>query len=153
MSLTAVIEGKEAGELSVEGAVTAVQFALVLIGNAHQKMAQERRKKMLLQLNPALKSLAEEESAFHKAPPMLFGKEFAKHATNWVEAVKAIKKLTRPGEQEQPCWQERVFTYHPRMHQADGRDGGYRKGRGRFSPYQKYTGQHCQGGSKPGHKN
>ena len=123
------------------------------MGNTHQKMAQERRKKMFLQLNPALKSLAEEESAFHKAPPMLFGEGFAKHSINRVEAVKAIKKLTRPEEQEQHCRQEHVFTYHSRMHQADGRRSGYRNGRGRFSPYQKYARQYHQGGSKPGHKN
>ena len=151
--LAAVIEGAEAGELSIEGAVTAVQSALVLMGNAHQKMAQERRKKVLMQLNPALKSLAEEENAFNKAAPMLFGDEFAKRATDRVEAVKAIKKLARPGEQEQHRRQERVFMYHPRTHQADGRGGGYRSGRGRFTPYQKYPGQYRQGGSKPGHRN
>ena len=80
------------------------------MGNAHQNMVQERRKELLLQLNPALKSLAEEESTFHKAAPMLFGDEFAKRATDRVEAVKAIKKLTRPRKQEQHCRQERVFT-------------------------------------------
>ena len=70
--LVAVMEGAEAGELSVEGAVTAVQSALVLMGNAHQKMVQERRKKVLMQLNPALKSLAEGENAFSNPAPMLF---------------------------------------------------------------------------------
>ena len=73
-------------------------MVLVLLGNAHQKMAQERRKKVLLQLNPALKSLVEEDKAFQKAAPMLFGEEFAKCVTDRVEAVKAIKKLARPGE-------------------------------------------------------
>ena len=151
--LTAVIENAEAGELSVDGAVAAVQSALVLMGNAHQKMAQERRKKILLQLNPALKSLAEEQHAFSKAAPMLFGEEFAKRATDRVEAVKAIKKLNAPGEQEQHRRKERVFGYHPRIHQADGRGGGYRSGRGRFTPYQRHPGQYRQGGSKSGHKN
>ena len=112
--LTAMIESADAGELTVGDsgeAVAAVQSALVLMGNAHQKMAQERRKKVLLQLNPALKSLAEEEKAFQNAAPMLFGEEFAKRATDRVEAVKAIKKLSKPGEQDQHRRQVRnVFS-------------------------------------------
>ena len=70
----------------------------------HQKMGQERHEKVLLQLNPALKSLAEEDKGFQKAAPMLFGDQ--------VEAMKAAKKSTRPGEQEQHCQQECVITYH-----------------------------------------
>lgn len=151
--LTAMIESADAGKLTVAEAVTAVQSALVLMGNAHQKMAQERRKKVLLQLNPVLKSLVEEEKTFQKAAPMLFGEEFAKRATDRVEAVKAIKKLSRPGEQEQHRKQDRVFNYHPRTHYADGRGGGYRSGRWKSNPYPKYHGRYYQGGSKSGQKN
>ena len=42
-----------------------------------------------MNVNPALKSIG---NAFQQAAPMLFGEEFAKKATDRVEAVKAIKK-------------------------------------------------------------
>ena len=66
-----------------------------------------------MQLNPALKSLAEEEKTFQTAAPMLFGEEFAKRATNKVEVVKAIKKLSRPGEQHRK--QDRVSITNPEL--------------------------------------
>ena len=75
-----------------EQAYSAAQAALYLMGNANNHMAQERRKRILLNVNPTLKSMAEEVNTFQKAAPMLFGEEFAKKATDRVEAVKAIKK-------------------------------------------------------------
>ena len=85
-----------------------------------------------MNVNPALKSMVEEENAFQQAVPMLFGEEFANKATDRVEAVKAIKKITysKPGEKRQ----SRFFGYHPR-NQQDGRGGGFRSARGRFQPY------------------
>ena len=75
-------------------------------------------------MNLALKSLAEEESAFNKAAPMLFGDEFAKRATNQVEVVTAINKLARPGQEEQHHRRNCVFVYHPQIHQVEGRRVG-----------------------------
>lgn len=114
--IAAVMENAEMGELTLKGMVSVVQSVLVLMGNAHQNMAQERRKKILLQLNPAM---AKEEKGFKNAAPMLFGDQFAKWATGRVEAVKAIKKLARPREQDQHHRRDCVFTYHPRIHSAD----------------------------------
>ena len=51
------------------------------MGNAHQQTAQERRKKLILKLNPSLKFMAEDAKSFSSAAPMLFGEEFAKQAT------------------------------------------------------------------------
>ena len=73
--LTAIIETAEEGKLTPELAVSAAQTALVLMGNAHQHMAQERRKRLLMNLNPALKSMANDEKSFKNAAPMLFGDE------------------------------------------------------------------------------
>ena len=89
-----------------------------------------------MNVNPALKSMAEEENAFRQAAPILFGKEFAKKATVRVEAVKAIKKITysKPVEKYQGCF----FRYHP-GNQQDGHRGGFRSGRGRFQSCQKTT--------------
>ena len=98
--LAAILEGSDAGGLTPEQAYAAAQSALCLLGNANNYMAQERRKRVLMNVNPALKSMAEEENTFQQAGPMLFGEEFAKKATDRVEAVKAIKKITysKPGE-------------------------------------------------------
>ena len=54
-----------------------------------------------MNVNPALKSMADEEKTFQQAAPMLFGEEFAKKATDRVEAIKAIKKISyqKPGEE------------------------------------------------------
>ena len=51
--LMAVLESADAGELTPEKAVAATQTALYLMGNVHQQMAQERRKKLILKLNPS----------------------------------------------------------------------------------------------------
>ena len=89
--LTALLETAEGGELRSEDTVAAVQSALYFLGNAHQHMNQERRKKVLMNLNPALKSMANDE-IFKAAAPMLFGDEFAAKATDRVEQLKAITK-------------------------------------------------------------
>ena len=94
--LTAALESAEEGDLTPEKAVGAAQTALYLMGNAHQQMAQERRKKMILKLNPSLKFMAEEQKNFNTAAPMLFEEEFTKQVTATVEQVKAIKKLNIP---------------------------------------------------------
>ena len=58
---TAIIETGEKGKLTPELAVPAAQTALVLIGNAHQHMAQERWLRPLMNLNSALKGMAYDE--------------------------------------------------------------------------------------------
>ena len=50
--LTAIIETAEEGKLTPELAVSAAQTALVLMGNAHQHTAQERRKQLLMNPQP-----------------------------------------------------------------------------------------------------
>ena len=89
-------------------------------------MVQERRKKLLLKLNPSLKFMAEDKKNFESAAPMLFGEEFAKAATDRVDQVKAMKKISRPEEKKGS-----FSGYHPRNYQA-GRGGGYRSGRARY---------------------
>ena len=81
---TAILEGSEAGELMAEKAYAAAQSALCLLGNPNNHMAQERRKRILMNVNPALKSMVEEKNAFQEEAPILFGEEFAKKPqTEW----------------------------------------------------------------------
>jgi len=134
--LTALLESAEAGDLTPEKAVSATQTALYLMGNAHQQMAQERRKKLILKLNPSLKFMAEDSKSFVSSAPMLFGEEFAKQATTTVDQVKAMKKLNFQSEKKS------FSGYHPRSYQ-NGRGGGAKSGRARYQPYQK-------GGSQTG---
>lgn len=63
----------------------------------NQHMAQERHKKVLMNLNPSLKYMAIDEKFFRTATPMLFGNEFVAKATDRVEQLKAITKVaTKP---------------------------------------------------------
>ena len=130
--LTAIIETAEEGKLTPELAVSAAQMALVLIGNAHQHMAQERHKRLLMNLNPALKSMANDEKSFKNAP-MLFGDEFAKLATERVDQLKAISKCSKPEQKKS----NRFFEYHPQNYSRGGRGGGNKSSQGRFHPYSK----------------
>ena len=98
--LTTIIETAEEGKLTPDVAVSAVQTALFLMGNAHQHMAQEGHKRILMNLNPAIKSMASDEKVFRKAAPMLFGDEFAKLAAERVDQLKAISKFSKPAEQK-----------------------------------------------------
>jgi len=96
-SLIALIKSVEGGELKTEGAVMAAQSALYFLGNVHQHMLQERHKKMLMNLNPALKLMANDEKVFKSAASMLFGDEFVTKAIDRVEQLEAITKVaTKP---------------------------------------------------------
>ena len=130
---TAIIETAEEGKLTPELAVSAVQTALVLMGNAHQHIAQERRKRLLMNLNLALKSMANDKKSFKNAAPMLFGDEFATLATERVDQLKAISKFLKPEQKKSNCF----FRYHPQNSSRGGHGGGNKSGRGRLNPYSK----------------
>ena len=128
--LTAILESAEAGELTSEKLVAAVQATLYLMGNAHHQMSQARRKKLILKLNPSLRFMADNHKNFTNAPLMLFGESFTKQATTTVEQVKAIKKLHIPQKKKS------LFSaYHPRSYQ-NGRGGGGKSGRARYQLYE-----------------
>ena len=78
-----------------------------------------------MNVNPALKSMAN-ENAFQQAAPMLLGEEFTKKSTDRVEAVKAIKKISyqKPSKKHPG----RFFRYHPPESIRQLR-GGYRSSR------------------------
>ena len=76
--VTAILESTEAGELMSEKAVVAAQVALCLMGSAHHQMSQERRKKVILKLNPSLKLMADDHNNFTNAALMLFVENFMK---------------------------------------------------------------------------
>ena len=112
-TLTVIIEIAEEGKLTTELAVSAAQMALVLMRNTHQHMARARCKCPLMNLDPAMKSMANDEKSFKNAARMLsgdeFANEFAKLATERVDQLKAISKFSKP--ENKP-----FFRYHPRFH-------------------------------------
>ena len=75
--LVSTLELAESGDLTPEAAIANTQAALVLLGNASQHFATERRKVLLQQLNPKLKALVE-DSDFSDAPPLFLGLILAK---------------------------------------------------------------------------
>ena len=106
-TLAALLESTEAGDLMPQKAVSATQTALHLMGNAHQQMAQEWRKKLILKLNPSLRFMTEDNKSFVFSAPMLLGQEFAKLATTTVDQMKTMKKLSFSPEKKS------FSGYHP----------------------------------------
>jgi len=88
----AIIETVKEGNFTPEMVALAAQTAFCLMGNTHQHMVQERCKWMLMNLNLAFKSMANDDKVFKDVAPMLFGGKFAKQATDWVDQLKATQE-------------------------------------------------------------
>ena len=78
--LTTILEEGEKGSLTAEKATAAARMALRFVGNASVQMARERRKRAIAEINSELIELAEKDSIYEDASPMLFGDQFAKEA-------------------------------------------------------------------------
>ncbi len=96
--------------------ISAIQEALVLLGNASCHMSTERRSRALTKLNPDLKFMAEEED-FSKAQPFLFGKGFEQRAKDRTEALKCLRRAAT----KQP---PKKFFQGDRPHQSGSSGGG-----------------------------
>ena len=73
--LTAVVECSDSEDISPAEVIQGVRTVLVLLGNASQHHALQRRKMILQHLNPQLKSLVQDAN-FTDAPSSLFGAKF-----------------------------------------------------------------------------
>ena len=78
--MATILEEGEKGSLTTEKAVTAARMALWFMGNTSVQMARERCKRAIAEMNSKLIELAEKDSIYEDAPPMLFGDRFAKEA-------------------------------------------------------------------------
>lgn len=76
--LAAIFEGAEVEKLMPEDVYSAAQSALVLMGNANNHMAQERCKRILMNVKSTLKSMANKENAFQQVTLIFFGEKRAK---------------------------------------------------------------------------
>ena len=89
-----MLEEAASKTLTAESATKAAKTALSLIGNASCKMAKDRRKKVLKELNKDLQPLAQVEGTFAEAAPLLFSNGFEKQMKDHVEALKCLRKST-----------------------------------------------------------
>ena len=100
--LTAILEGanNSQGDLKRKHTLDSVTSAVALIGNATAKISHLRKEKVTSDLNKALLPIILEDEKFTKAPPALFGTEFAKTAKEHVDQVKALRSTL--GAREAP---------------------------------------------------
>ena len=73
--LVSLLETAHEGKLDPKTAVTMVQSALLLMGDASQHQSASRRETILKQLNPQIADLMKEKD-YTKALPFLFGEDF-----------------------------------------------------------------------------
>ena len=137
--LSTILE--ETGEDQESKVYQAAKAAVQLVGNASAKLSHLRRKKVVSGLNSALMPLVEEDKNFSKAPPTLFGTEFAQRSKDHVDQVKAIRGL--PKQQQQSMPREPFFRGGPPSSRGGGgRNTGYRQGRGgAYRPHNSHTGR------------
>ena len=125
--LTTILE--ETGGDQDSGVHQAAKAAVQLVGNASAKISHLRRKKVVGGLNTALLPLVEEDRNFTKAPPSLFGTEFAQKSKDHVDQVKAIRALPK---QHRSLHREPFFEGAPP--QAGGEAEADMAGRGEAEP-------------------
>ena len=131
--LAAIIEKTDAGEINQDEAIQGIRAALVLMGNASQHHAIQRRKAILQHLNPQLKGLVKDED-FATSAPFLFGPDFGEIAKRRLEAAALIQKT-----QAKP---QNFQKRHPQKQSYWSRWGGSKRNSG------SRRGNHQAGGSK-----
>ncbi len=140
--LAAILEEAAKGNLSPRVAVEAATTSLRLLGNASANLSQERRRRIVVDLNKDLKDLIEDPDHFKEAAPMLFGKAFDQVAKNHVDAIKALRRVTQPGNRQSQFFRP-GRPHNPQYGRGGGQyRGNYRgNGRGRYHPYLQRQGQ------------
>ena len=118
--LVSLLETAHEDRLDPKTAVTMVQPALLLMGDASQHQSANRREVILKQLNPQIADLMKEED-YPKTLPLLFGEDFGAKVKARMEEAAALKK-TLP--QSSKGKEKAVFHGgYPRKN-TSGRGGG-----------------------------
>ena len=89
--LVSLLETAHEDKLDPKTAVTMVQSALLLMGDASQHQSANRREVILRQLNPQIAYLMKEED-YTKTLPLLFGEDFGAKVKGRMEEAAALKK-------------------------------------------------------------
>ena len=92
--LTEVIELFNSGaeELSSEQIAKAVETAITLLGNASCQMSAMRRTRVLQEYNRELVEWAQRRENFNSEAPALFGPNFPKDVSEYLDQVASLKK-------------------------------------------------------------
>ena len=117
--LVSLLETAHQDKLDPKTAVTMVQSALLLMGDASQHQSANRREAILKQLNPQIAEFMKEN--YSKALAFLFGEDFGAKVKARMEEAAALKKtLSQPSKGK-----EKVGFYggYPRKY-TGGRGGG-----------------------------
>ena len=114
--LVILLEKAEELDLPKE-AISAIQTALQLMGNANYHHSTSRRQALMLQLNPKLKQLFP-DGDFKDAAPYLFGENFGAMAKERLEAAEALKKAISSDKRGQRGFQR------SHLQRSSGREGG-----------------------------
>ena len=137
--LASLLEQAERGELTVERSVILAKLALRFVGNASIQISRERRKRATEEMNGKLVELAEKDSIYEEAAPMLFGDQFAKEAKDREDQLRALDRATSRTNFHRP---QNFQNRRPHCFRRGGgmnpsRQGNqFGTGRGRFQPYQ-----------------
>jgi hypothetical protein len=142
--LASLVELAERNQLTAEGAVALSKLALRFVGNASIQFSRERRKRAIEEMNGKLVELAEKDSIYEKAAPMLFGDEFAKEAKEREDQLRALDRATNRSNFHRPqnFQGRRPHGFHRGGGTNPSRQGyqsQFGAGRGRFRPYQFRT--------------
>ena len=145
--LSTILE--ETGEDQESKVYQAAKAAVQLVGNASAKLSHLRRKKVVSGLNSALMPLVEEDKNFSKAPPTLFGTEFAQRSKDHVDQVKAIRGL--PKQQQRSMPREPFFRGGPPSSRGGEEEETLATGRGEAVPTDPTTATpvDSSGGTQP----
>ncbi|KAJ1193692.1 hypothetical protein NDU88_002988 [Pleurodeles waltl] len=120
----------EGGQVDPETLSNWAQRAICMLGNANAYISQERRKSLLLKIDPKLSSLSTKEEGL-KAEGLLFGDSFIKEMSRYVSTFASIDKAQSSMKK---IFSQRVF----------GRAG---RGRSRFAGRYSSRGQFLNRGS------
>ena len=154
--ITYILEEAAKGQLTSKGGLEAAQSALKLLGNASMHITRDRRKNAIESMNPNLIDLAEDDSMFQSAPPLLFGEGFAKKAKERDEELKCLNQATKQKTQTtNNSYKVRNYNNNKdyfqgsRPHYQSQRGGGQFNGNNRrYQRHHPYARNNYQSGQK-----
>ena len=98
--MTTILEEGEKGSLNAELAMNAARMALRFLVNASVQLSRERRKRAIAEMNNKLIELAEKDSIYEDASPMLFGDQFAKQAKEREDQLRCLDRASGRGKNQ-----------------------------------------------------
>ena len=112
-------------DLSPSAVYEAAEAAAELIGNANARLSRMRREKIIGAINKSLLPLVQDEEKYTRAPPLLFGPDFAERSKAFTEQVQALRSGITSTRAREGGGRKQFFRRGPPSKRA-----GHRGGRG-----------------------